>query len=67
MLFATISRLRGRALPPGLIMTTQSVFIVLLFSLILYVSFFDVRRMVRDVRAEQAETQAPATPTPARP
>lgn len=67
MLFATISQLRGRALPPGLIMTTQSVFIVLLFSLILYVSFFDVRRMVRDVRAEQAETQAPATPTPARP
>jgi regulator of sigma E protease len=29
-------------------MTTQSVFMVLLFTMILYVSFFDVRRIVRD-------------------
>ncbi|HEX2100306.1 MAG TPA: site-2 protease family protein, partial [Candidatus Synoicihabitans sp.] len=49
MLFATIARLRGRALPPNFIMTTQSVFMVLLFTMILYVSFFDVRRIVRDV------------------
>lgn len=57
MLFATIGRLRGRALPPNFIMTTQSVFMVLLFSMILYVSFFDVRRIVRDVQpaAEQRE------------
>jgi regulator of sigma E protease len=48
MLFATIARLRGRALPPNFIMTTQSVFMVLLFTMILYVSFFDVRRIVRD-------------------
>jgi regulator of sigma E protease len=60
MLFATIGRLRGRALPVSFIMTAQSVFIVLLFSLILYVSFFDVRRIVRDVRTERAETQQPA-------
>jgi regulator of sigma E protease len=60
MLFATIGRLRGRALPASFIMTAQSVFIVLLFSLILYVSFFDVRRIVRDVRTERAETQQPA-------
>jgi regulator of sigma E protease len=62
MLFATIGRLRGRALPASFIMTTQSVFIVLLFSLILYVSFFDVRRLVRDVRNERAETQQQAAP-----
>lgn len=60
MLFATIGRLCGRALPASFIMTAQSVFIVLLFSLILYVSFFDVRRIVRDVRTERAETQQPA-------
>ena len=62
MLFATIGRLRGRALPASFIMTTQSVFIVLLFSLILYVSFFDVRRLVRDARSERVETQQPAAP-----
>jgi hypothetical protein len=28
---------------------------VLLFSMILYVSFFDVRRIVRDVRADRTE------------
>jgi regulator of sigma E protease len=48
MMFATIARLRGRSLPPNFIMTTQSVFMVLLFSMILYVSFFDVRRIYRD-------------------
>jgi regulator of sigma E protease len=67
MLFATVSRLRGRALPPGFIMTTQSVFIVLLFSLILYVSFFDVRRIVRDARSDQADAQAPAAKSEAVP
>ncbi len=55
MMFATISRLRRRALPPNFIMTTQSVFMVLLFSMILYVTFFDARRIYRDV----------ATPPPA--
>ncbi len=29
-------------------MATQSTFVILLFSMILYVSFFDVRRIVRD-------------------
>lgn len=59
MLFATISRLRGRPLPVNFIMTAQSVFLVLLFSMVLYVSVFDVRRIVRDVRPEPAEN-APA-------
>jgi len=48
MLFATIAKLRGRALPMNFIMATQSTFVILLFSMILYVSFFDVRRIVRD-------------------
>lgn len=57
MLFATIGRLRGRALSTGFVAATQSVFIVLLFSMIIYVSFFDVRRIVRDVQETRATEQ----------
>jgi regulator of sigma E protease len=60
MLFATIGKLRGRALPVNFIMTAQSVFMVLLFSMVIYVSFFDVRRIVRDVNTSRAESAAPA-------
>ena len=62
MVFATIGRIRSRSLPANFIMTTQSVFMVLLFSLILYVSFFDVKRIVRDVRADREESQEQAAP-----
>ncbi len=58
MLFATLARLRGRALPGNFVAATQSVFIVLLFSMILYVSFFDVRRWARAAQAERAEPSA---------
>ena len=61
MLFATIGRLRGRSLPLNFIMTTQSVFIVLLFSMVIYVSFFDVRRIVRDATPERPVPASPAT------
>jgi regulator of sigma E protease len=61
MLFATIGRFRGRALPVNFIMTAQSVFIVLLFSMIIYVSFFDVQRWKRDFQADRA-AQAAAKP-----
>ena len=62
MLFATIGKLRGRALPVNFMMTAQSVFMVLLFSMVIYVSFFDVRRLVRDVNSSRAESSAPAAP-----
>lgn len=65
MLFATIARLRGRALPAQFIATTQSVFMVLLFSMMIYVSYFDSRRWIRDDRAEKAETAAQTATTPA--
>lgn len=69
MLFATIGRLRGRALPMNFIMTTQSVFMVLLLSMAIYVSVFDLRRWARDAKSNRVETVAPATvptaPTPA--
>jgi regulator of sigma E protease len=71
MLFATIGKLRGRALSPNFIAGAQSLFVVLLFSMIIYVSFFDVRRLMRDVKAdaqakeavaEQQKKAAPAKP-----
>lgn len=61
MLFATIARLRGRALPPELVVTIHSVFLVLIISLFAYVTFFDVRRARRESRAE-----APAPPPAAK-
>jgi regulator of sigma E protease len=80
MLFATIARLRGRALPFNFVAATQSIFMVLLFSMILYVTFFgDVPRWIRDNRAnaqqreaieqrrqesEKAKTADPATEAP---
>lgn len=60
MAFATIGKLRGRALSPKFMATAQSVFMVILFSMIIYVSFFDVRRWNRDVQAERTEKSAPA-------
>jgi regulator of sigma E protease len=60
MVFATIGRIRSRALPANFIMTAQGMFMVLLLSLILYVSYFDVKRVVRDARADRPEPQAPA-------
>ncbi|MDP1580420.1 MAG: RIP metalloprotease RseP [Candidatus Didemnitutus sp.] len=72
MLFATIAKLRGRAIPPNFVASAQSVFIALLFGMIIYVSFFDVRRIFRDTRTEpparEAVEKSPATePTPAKP
>lgn len=55
ILFATIGKLRGRPIPFKIIATTQSVFVVLLLGMMAYVTVFgDLRRMVRDYRAEAA-------------
>lgn len=59
ILFATIAKLRGKALPTNLIVSVQSVFMVLLLSMIAYVSIFDVRRLYRDVQAEKTQVAAP--------
>lgn len=58
MLFATIGKLRGRALPPNFVMAAQSAFGILLITMVLYVSFFDVRRWARDVKSDRAEAAA---------
>jgi len=68
MMFATIGRLRGRALPVNFIMAANSVFILLLLSMVIYVSVFDVRRLNRDRAADAAAGVPPAaTPAPAKP
>jgi regulator of sigma E protease len=75
MLFATIGRLRGRALPFNFVATTQSIFMVLILSLMLYVTIFgDLRRLLRDNKAETqakeavaAETKPTEQPAPAKP
>ncbi len=67
IVFATIGRIRRRELPANFIIATQSAFMVLILSLILYVSFFDVQRWARDVKADRAEATAPAAaPQPAK-
>lgn len=57
MLFATIGKLRGKALPVNFIMSAQSIFMVLLFSMIIYVTFFDVSRIARNNRPSQTTEQ----------
>jgi regulator of sigma E protease len=56
MLFATIGKIRGKALPNELLIKIQSAFLILILSMVLYVSFFDVRRIARDV--QHAHTEA---------
>ena len=48
MLFATISKLRKRPLPPNFITGTQGAFMILLFGLMIYVSGHDISRWVGD-------------------
>ena len=69
MVFATIGRIRSRALPANFVAAAQGVFVVLLLSLMLYVSYFDVRRIVRENRADRPETpeSAPSAGQPAAP
>lgn len=72
MLFATIAKIRGRALPINFIAVTQSVFVVLLLTMMAYVTVFgDLRRMVRDHKAEaqarEAAAEAQKSAAPAKP
>ena len=61
MLFATIGKLRGRALPFNFVATMQSIFVVLILSMMAYVTVFgDLRRLVRDNRAETQAREAAA-------
>ena len=62
MLFATIAKLRGRAIPPNVLMTTQSVFMILLLSMVLYVSYFNVIRVHRMTSGPAPAKESPPAP-----
>ena len=53
IVFATIEKIRGRALPPNLMMSLQGAFVVMLLSLMLYVTFFDGKRFLADRKQEK--------------
>ena len=77
MVFATVARVRGRPLSTNFIAASQSIFALLLVSMIFYVTIFgDIRRWVRDAKADaQAKAAAaevqkvvpPAAPAPTKP
>ncbi|MFP4070167.1 MAG: RIP metalloprotease RseP [Opitutales bacterium] len=65
MLFATISKAIGRPLPRKLMENVQMAFVALLLTFVVYVSFFDVRRVGHDAgflgndEADPAPADAP--------
>ena len=59
MLMATIARLRGRALPIEFVLRLQSVFVVLLLTMFVYVTVFNIRDWVHDNQLEH-QMSAPA-------
>ncbi len=73
MAFATIARIRGKPLPARFLEGTQAIFVILLFSFMLYVTFFDFGRL-RDrlipdrpetvPAADSSEPQSSGDPTP---
>ncbi len=75
IVFATAAKLRGRPLPINFLMATQSIFIVLLLSMMLYVTVFgDLRRIVKahkdDAQSKEAaaeQKKAIEQPAPAKP
>jgi regulator of sigma E protease len=62
IVFATIGKLRGQPLPMRFMHSVQSGFMALILCMILYVSFHDVRRIVRDWAIGSEAPAAPATP-----
>ena len=53
ILFALISKIRGQALPLKIIANTQILFVLLLFSLMIYISFLDICRWRGDYDLEK--------------
>jgi regulator of sigma E protease len=54
MLYATIAKLRGKPLPSSFVAATQSMFIILLLMFMVYVTFHDISRWVRDAGQERS-------------
>lgn len=66
MLFATISKITGRPLPRRIMEGAYTACIVMLLSFVVYVSFFDVKRVGQDIGIGQGEEPeaAPALAAP---
>lgn len=69
MLFATIAKVTGRPIPQRLMETMQGAFVILLLSFMLYVTFYDVGRIGRDMgigtdTAEEQSAGSDETPEP---
>ena len=65
MLFATISKITGRPLPRRIMEGAYTACIVMLLSFVIYVSFFDVKRVGQDIgigQGEEPEAAPAATP-----
>ena len=62
MLFATISKLIGRPLPQKFMENLQGAFMILLLGFVIYVSFFDVGRVGRDIGLIGDEATAEEAP-----
>ena len=58
MLFATISKITGRPLPRRIMEGAYTACIVMLLSFVVYVSFFDVKRVGQDIGIGQAKSRA---------
>lgn len=57
--FATINKLRRKPINPNVIASLQGSFMILLFGMMMYVTFFDVSRWITDA-SESAEAKAKA-------
>lgn len=62
MLFATASKVIGRPLPRKLMENMQGAFMLILLGFIIYVSFFDVGRVGRDIGLIKEEALVEETP-----
>jgi regulator of sigma E protease len=66
MFFATVSKIIGRPLPRKFMENLQVGFVILLLSFVVYVSFFDIKRVGFDIRDDQiAPSESPANLNPA--
>lgn len=54
MLYATIAKLRRKALPPNFVAGSQSLFIIFLLTFMVYVTYHDITRWVRDAGQERS-------------
>jgi regulator of sigma E protease len=67
IMFATFAKLRGKPLPFEIMAAVQSVFMVLILCFVLYIGFFDFRRIARDHRGDTEAKSTQTTPAPATP